>query len=298
MYRNKMFKMQSPGDFIFNIINGTLLIFFCVLIVYPLWHIVVLSFNDGADAMRGGIYFWPRIFTMVNYKRVLGDAQILNAFFISLARTLIGVITGVFFTAMVAYGLSKTALVGRKIYMLVGLITMFFSGGLIPYFILLRGLRLIDTFLVYIIPNLFGFYNCLIFISFFRTIPVSLEESAIVDGANDFLIFIRIILPLSKAVLATIALFVGVHHWNDYFSGIIYINKTSLMPIQTFLYRIVAAAGSSRMAANIPPGMARATSSQALKLATMVVATVPILCVYPFLQKFFVKGVLIGAVKG
>lgn len=286
------------GDSIFDGANSVLMILFCFVVVYPLWYTVVLSFNDGADAMRGGIYFWPRVFSLENYRRVLGEPQILNAFFVSAARTVVGVVTGVFFTSMVAFGLSKNYLIGRKIYMFAGLVTLFFGGGLIPYFILLRNLRLIDTFLVFIVPSLFGFYNCLIFISFFQTIPASLEESAVVDGANEFLVFVRIILPLSKAALATIALFVGVYHWNDYFSGVIYINKPSLMPIQTYLYRIVAAGDSARMAAAMPPGMVRFTSSQALKLATMVVTTFPILCVYPFLQKFFVKGVLIGAVKG
>jgi putative aldouronate transport system permease protein len=296
--KKKYINGRSIGDFVFDFLNSLLMILFCLLVIYPLWYIVALSFNDGADAMRGGIYFWPRVFTLENYKRVFAEAQIINAFFITVSRTVTGVVSGVFFTSMVAYGLSKTHLIGRKLYMLIGVVTLFFSGGLIPYFMLLRNLHLIDTFLVFIIPSLFGFYNCLIFMTFFQSIPESLEESAIVDGASEFLIFIRIILPLSKAVLATIALFVGVNHWNDYFSGVVYINKASLMPIQTYLYRVVVAGGSARMAANMPAGMMRFTSSQALKLATMVVTTVPILCVYPFLQKFFVKGVLIGAVKG
>lgn len=291
-------KHIPAGSMVFDSVNSLLMICFCALVLYPLWHIAVLSFNDGADAIRGGIYFWPRVFSLENYRRVLGEKQILNAFFISAARTVTGAASGVFFTAMVAYGLSKNHLAGRKLYMITGIITLFFGGGLIPYFLLLRNLRLIDTFLVFIIPSLFGFYNCLILITFFQSLPPSLEESAVMDGANEFLIFIRIALPLSKAALATIALFVGVYHWNDYFSGVIYINNPNLIPVQTYLYRIVAAGGSSRMAAALPPGMARFTSSQALKLATMVVTTVPILCVYPFLQKFFVKGVLIGAVKG
>lgn len=294
----KLFRGQSAGDVAFDVLNVVFMIAFCAVIVYPMWYILVLSFNDGADAMRGGIYFWPREFTLNNYKKVLEDSQIVMAFFVSVARTLIGASTGVFFTAMVAYGLSKTHLVGRKVYMLIGIITLLFNGGLIPYFLLLRDLHLLDTFLVYIIPSLFGFYNCLIFINFFQNLPDSLEESALIDGANEFTIFIRIVLPLSMAVIATIALFLGVMHWNDYFSGVIYINNANLLPIQTLLYRIVSAAGSEKMAATLPPGMARYTSSQALKLATMVITTVPILCVYPFLQKFFVKGVLIGAVKG
>ncbi|HIU32609.1 MAG TPA: carbohydrate ABC transporter permease, partial [Candidatus Caccousia avistercoris] len=168
----------------------------------------------------------------------------------------------------------------------------------IPTFLLIRDLHLYDSFWVYIIPSLFGFYNCIIFMSFFRTLPPALEESAMIDGANEFQQFIKIILPLSKPILATIALFTAVGHWNDYFTGVIYIQNPDLIPIQTYLYRIVAEAGSVKIQTNVQGLQERANSTQALKLATMVVTTLPIVCVYPFLQKYFVKGVMIGAVKG
>jgi putative aldouronate transport system permease protein len=135
-----------------------------------MWYILVLSFNDGADAMRGGIYFWPRAFTLDNYAKVLADTQIVRSFFVTVARTGVGTFAGVLFTAMVAFGLSKAYLLGRKLYLLLGIVTLMFNGGLIPYFLLLRDLRLLDNFLVFIIPNLFGFYNCMIFISFFQNL--------------------------------------------------------------------------------------------------------------------------------
>ena len=278
--------------------NLVLLTAFCILILYPVWYIVVLSFNEGADAMLGGIYFWPRKFTLQNYRAVFQENAIVQSFLVTIARTVLGTATSVFFTAMVSFAYSKARLIGRNFYLTMGTVTLIFNGGLIPTFLLIRDLHLYDSFWVYIIPSLFGFYNCIIFMSFFRTLPPALEESAMIDGANEFQQFIKIILPLSKPILATIALFTAVGHWNDYFTGVIYIQNPDLFPIQTDLYRIVAEAGSVKIQTNVQGLQERANSTQALKLATMVVTTLPIVCVYPFLQKYFVKGVMIGAVKG
>lgn len=295
MKRNR----RTGAEMTFDIINVLFMLIICFVLLYPIWYTVVHSFNDATDAMMGHLYWWPRKFSLDSYKAVFKSNEIFTAFGITAARTLIGTLASVFFTAMVAYGLSKTELIGRKFFMSMGIVTMFFSGGLIPTFLLIKNLNLLDNFLVYILPALFSFYNLIIFQSFFRELPKELEESAKVDGANDFLIFIKIILPLSKAVLATIALFNGVYHWNEYFSGVIYINNTDLQPIQTYLYRIVAEASSSEMMANMPGGVRSSTiSSQSIKLATMVVTTFPIVCIYPFLQKYFVKGMLLGSVKG
>ena len=241
----------------------------------------------------------PRKFSLQSYKTVFQDKTIIRAFMITVLRTLIGTVTSVFITAMVGYAFSKKYIMGNKVYTIIGTITMFFGGGLIPYFITLKNLGLYDNFLVYIIPSLFNFYNMIIFMSFFRELPAGLEESAKLDGANDMLIFIKIILPLSMPVLATIALFNGVGHWNDYFAGVMYINKAELQPIQTYLYRVVASASASKAVVAMPAGVsAQQVSSQSVRLATMVVTTFPIMCVYPFLQKYFVKGMLIGSIKG
>ncbi|MDR0401352.1 MAG: carbohydrate ABC transporter permease [Treponema sp.] len=272
----------------------------CFLILYPVWYTIVLSFNDSQDALFGGIYWWPRKFSLRSYETVFLDRSILRAFNVTIWRTLIGTVSSVFFTSMVSYAFSKKHIMGNKAYLIIGTVTMFFGGGLIPYFILLRSIGLYDNFLVYIIPALFNFYNLIIFMSFFREIPPGLEESAKIDGANDFIIFVRIVIPLSTAVLATIALFNGVYHWNDYFMGVMYINNPDLQPIQTFLYRIVAAASmTGTLVGEIPTEITTSrVSSQSLKLATMVVTTAPIICIYPFLQKYFVKGVMIGSIKG
>jgi putative aldouronate transport system permease protein len=295
-----LMKRKSKGDAIFDFINVTVMLVICFLTLYPIWFTLVNSLNDGVDGMRGGIYWWPRIFSLEAYQAVFADASIVTAMGVTVAKTVIGTVVHVFFTAMVAYSFSKRDLVGRNIYMTIGVITMFFSGGLIPTYLLMRNLKFLDKFIVYIIPAMFSFFDLIIFRAFFREIPQSLEEAAQIDGANDFQIFLKVILRVSLPVLATIALFHGVYQWNDYFAGVIYINRnTHLQPIQTYLYRIVAQSSTSQMMQQTPGGItARRVTSQSIKLATMIVTTFPIVCVYPFLQKYFVKGMMIGAVKG
>ncbi|MCM3694349.1 carbohydrate ABC transporter permease [Neobacillus niacini] len=299
-----MFKLlkrnrRTTSEYIFDNINILIMLFICAITIYPIWYVIVNSLNDGVDAMKGGIYWWPREFSIENYKAVFSTPGIVTSFGVTIAKTVFGTITHVFFTAMVAYAISRRDLYGRNFYMLVGVITMFFSGGLIPYFLLIRDLGLFDNFMVYIIPTMFNFFHLIIFVSFFRELPNSLEEAAKIDGANDFMIFIKVIIPLSMPVIATIALFQGVYQWNDYFAGVIFVNNPDLQPIQTYLYKVVAESSSNQMMTNAAGSIATKTvTSQSIKLATMVVTTLPIMLVYPFLQKYFVKGMLIGSVKG
>lgn len=271
---------------------------------YPFWNAAVISFNSGVDTMKGGITFWPREFSLDNYKVVFKDSRILNGFFISVLRTVIGTIMAVMFTAIFAYGISKKELVGRNYYMLFCVVTMFFSGGLIPTFLLIRGLGLFNTFWVMVIPGLISVWNMIIFRTFFQALPTGLEESAKMDGCGYWGTFFRIILPLSGPVIATLSLFTAVYHWNDWFSPSIYISDQELLPIQTMLQQILSSnimteqmaqtdsAAAGRMAAM------KSVSTKSLSMATMMVATIPIICVYPFVQKYFVKGVLVGSLKG
>ncbi|WP_203527971.1 carbohydrate ABC transporter permease [Clostridium thermarum] len=291
---------KTKGETIFDIVNVIVMAIICFLTLYPIWFTIVNSFNNGTDAMRGGIYWWPRMFSLENYKTVFASSGIMSAFATTVAKTVIGTVVHVFFTAMVAYAFSRQDLVGRKFYMTLGIITMFFGGGLIPTFLLIKSLGLLNNFLVYIIPAAFAIFDLLIFVSFFREIPAGLEEAAKIDGASDFQIFTKVILKVSLPVLATIALFHGVYQWNDYFTGVIYMQrKQNMQPIQTYLYRIVAASGANQMANGAASGIVgRTTTAESVKLATMVITTAPIVCVYPFLQKYFVKGMLLGAVKG
>ncbi|MFB9329897.1 carbohydrate ABC transporter permease [Paenibacillus aurantiacus] len=292
------FKRQTVSETVFEIVNAIIMLLICFLMLYPIWYVIINAFNDGEDAMRGGIYWWPREFSLSSFHAVFRSEGIMTAMGITVAKTLIGVPVHVFFTAMVAYAFSRKELFGRKLYMLIGTITMFFGGGLIPYYLLIRDLHLLDNFLMYIIPAAFSFFDLIIFLSFFREIPAGLEEAAKIDGANDFKIFYKVILFVSLPVVATIALFHGVYQWNDYFTGMIYMNDQNLQPIQTYLYRVVAQSSSNQMLAAMPSGVSVSVTSQSLKLATMVVTTAPIVVVYPFLQKYFVKGFMIGSIKG
>ncbi|MFM9277115.1 carbohydrate ABC transporter permease [Paenibacillus jiagnxiensis] len=291
-------RRKTAGEAVFDAVNNVVMLIICFVTLYPIWYVLVHSFNDGADAMQGGIFWVPRVFSLDNYRAVFASSGIMTAMGVTVAKTLVGTVVHVFFTAMVAYAYSRRELIGRRFYMIVGTVTLFFGGGLIPTYLLIRDLGLLDSFWVYIIPAMFSFFDLIIFVSFFRELPDALEEAAKMDGANDFKIFYSIVLPCSMPVVATIALFHGVYQWNDYFTGMIYINDTNLQPIQTYLYRVVAQSSSNQMMAAAPGVAAQTVTSQSIKLATMVVTTLPIVLAYPFLQKYFVKGLMIGSIKG
>ena len=290
-------KKKTIGDYVINVIMALI----CFACLYPVWYTVIVSFNDANDALKGGIYLFPREFSVKSYQSVFSNNTLIFALLITVLKTVVGTVCSVFFTAMVGYAFSKSHIFGNKVYMIIGTITMFFGGGLVPTFIVYKTLGLYNNFLVYILPAMFNFYNMIIFMSFFRGLPAGLEESARLDGATDFRIFVQIILPLSLPVVATIALFNGVAQWNDYFTGVLYIDDQSLQPVQTHLYRIVAQAAGSKTAVATAAGVnvsGQQISSESVRLATMVVTTLPIVCVYPFLQKYFVKGMLVGSIKG
>lgn len=279
----------------------TLLVF---VTFYPFWNSLVISFNLGSDTMLGGVTFWPREFTLENYEIVFQDKRLLHAFVISVLRTVVGTAMSVFVTAMLAYGLSKRELLGRKYFMMFCLFTMFFSGGLIPTFLLVRQLGLMDTFWAMIIPSLVLVWHMIIFRAFFQQLPLELEESAKIDGAGTWGIFFKIVIPLSVPVIAAISLFTAIFHWNDWFLPSIYINSENLIPIQTLLQRILNANTATQQMGQLDAGSAAhfsrtmvTVTGKSLSMAIMMVATLPIMMVYPFVQKHFVKGVLIGSLK-
>ncbi|MBE9387638.1 carbohydrate ABC transporter permease [Vagococcus salmoninarum] len=290
-----MEKLASKDEKFFNLFNVIFMVFFIAIIALPLWNIVALSFNDATDSIKGGIYFWPRAFSLESYFTVFEDNQIYKAFLVSVAKTIVGVVLHTFVTAIVAYGISKRDLIGRKFYMNMGILTMFVSGGMIPTFLLFKSIGLLNSFWVYIIPVLFSFYDMVILMNFFRSVPISLEESAEIDGASPLTIFLKIVLPLSLPVLATIALFHGVFQWNDYMTANIFIEDRGLYPLQMLLYRIVSENLSPAVATGT--NVVRNTTSQSMQLATMVVTTVPVVVAYPFLQKYFIQGMTLGSVK-
>jgi len=283
---------------VFEVCNTLLMLAVCFITLYPMWFVFINSLNAPEQALLGTVNWFPTEFSLASYSVVFNDKSLMNGFYITTMRTVIGTVVHVLFTAIVAYGLSKTNLIGRKIYMKIALITMLFSGGLIPTFILMTKLGLYDNFLVFIIPAMYTFFNMVIFMSFFRTIPESLEESAKVDGASDYGVLFKIVLPNSMAVIATIALFSAVYHWNDYYQGVIYIHSQDKLPLQTMLYKIIAENSMSFMQQQAMAQFGARLPGNSIKFASMMVATLPILLFYPFIQRYLVKGVMIGAIKG
>ena len=297
---------QSKGDIVFDIFNMVFLLILGLTMIYPMYYIIVYSLNEGLDAMKGGLYLWPRVFTTFNYEYVFSNGVIQHAYIITILRTIIGTFTGLLVTGMTAYGMSLKNLPYRKGLLILCLIPMLFNGGLIPYYIQLSKLKLLDSFWVYIIPAMFNVWNMFVMMKFFMGIPESLRESALIDGAGEFTIFFKIIIPLAKPVIAAIGLFIAVTQWNDWYSGAFYISSAKLLPVQTYLQRLFEADNLNMLSSNsrivaeasIRQAQTNTMTVMSVKMAAVVVGTVPILCVYPFVQKYFVKGMLIGSVKG
>ncbi|WP_035794653.1 carbohydrate ABC transporter permease [Butyrivibrio sp. WCD3002] len=279
----------------FIAIDSTLVCLISVVILAPVLNIFASSFASNRVLAEGNFIFFPKELTLDNYIAVFKDVTIWHAYLISVLKTVIGVVTHVFFCSMVAFGLSKRDLKFRNLYTVMGVITLFFSGGMIPTYLLMKKLGLLNNFMVYILPQLFSYYDVVILMNFFRQVPSSLEESASMDGAGVWRIFLQIILPLSKPALATIALFNGVYQWNDFMTAKLYMTKESLYPVQMKLYEIIVQQQAASM--NTIGNVALQTTSKGIQLATIVVTTVPILIIYPMLQKHFVSGMMLGAVK-
>lgn len=302
--KSKSYIKDSNGEKVFKVCNYVFLVIFCVAILLPIFHILAVSFNDGRDTMKGGITIVPRIITLKNYKEIFLNSNVLNAYKITLLRTSIGIMLSVFMTALAAFALKSKTLPGKVPITFFIFFTMLFNGGLIPYFMLIRNIGLYDNFWVYVIPSIYSTWNIIIMRTFFEGIGYSLEESAKIDGANDFVIFFRIILPLSKPVLAVIALFVGVSHWNEWFTGVYFVSSEELQPMQTLLWKMISTQELLRKyIARSVTGFDRLkgehlVTAESLKAATTVIAAGPIIMIYPFVQKYFVKGVMIGAIKG
>jgi len=290
----KTFKLNSEN--LFDIFNVLFMVFVVLITLYPFYYVIIASFNNPLDLLRGPVFLWPREFSLDNYIYVLQDERIYRAAMITVSRTILGSISAVLFTAAFAYGISKKKLLGNRIFIGMALVTMYFSGGLIPtYLLITHGLNLQRNFLVYIIPNLFNAFNAFIMLSFFRGFSSEIEESAKIDGANDIVIFVRLILPLSMPILATISLFNGVFHWNSWFDALLYGGR-ELETLQQYLVRSIQSTNVGGRASAFVSSLGVNTTS--VRLTTMVITAFPIVIAYPFLQKYFVKGIMIGSLKG
>ena len=300
---SKVKKPAQKRDIAFPVCNGIFLCLLMFITLYPVINTVAISFNDGIDAVRGGIGLWPRVFSVEAYRSLLTDEQIYNAFFISVARTVITTILNVVLTSMLAFALSRKEYLLRPFITILMVLTMYVNAGLIPNYLLIsKTLKLGKTFWVYIIPTMFSCFNMIVIRTYIIGLPEALAESARIDGANDFRIFWQIIFPLCMPVLATVALFVAVGSWNQWFDTQLYNgSKKGLYTLQYLLKMKLATSMQSMNAANTTADALVQSSKSTpitIRCAITVVSALPILVVYPFLQRYFVTGMVLGGVKG
>ncbi|MFF2093394.1 carbohydrate ABC transporter permease [Paenibacillus sp. NPDC058174] len=293
--------VKDKKDFLFMTAVYTFIVAIFIVTFYPFWNIFIISLNSAEDTLRGHLYLWPREFSLASYKQILTDSEIWMAIRITLLRTLIGTPLAVITISMLSFALSKKELVAGRFWTLYFVFTMYFGGGLIPYYMVLKSYHLIDNFMVFVVPGLMNVFYMIIVRTFMQGLPQELDESAKMDGANYIQIFFRIILPLTTPVLATIGLFTAISHWNSWFDSYVFTYNPDLKTLQAVLVKILnqyqtgSMVGDAQAMANSAKRMA--VSPDTIRMAATMVATLPIIMVYPFLQKYFVKGMTLGAVK-
>ncbi|OPA74014.1 sugar ABC transporter permease [Paenibacillus selenitireducens] len=296
--------MRSKKSIAEYIFDASLYLFLTVIFIvtfYPFWNILVISLNDATDTLRGGLYFWPREVTFDSYLTIFRNPEIWSAIRVTVLRTVIGTALSIFCISMLAYSLSKRHLLGWRFFSFFFVFTMYFGGGLIPTYMVIKSLGLIDSFWVFIFPGLIGVFLMILVRTFIEQLPGEIEESAKIDGANDLQIFFRIVMPLCVPVLATIGLFLAIGHWNSWYDSYIYTYKPELKTLQAVMVKILnqfQTAGMMSDAQQLAQSSTRVpVSSESIRMAVTMVATLPIVLVYPFVQKYFVKGMMMGAIK-
>lgn len=287
-----MLKKISIG----NMGIGFVLILFSLATFMPFYYVMLTSISDPALVKEGQLLLWPKGFDLNAYKIILGNERFINAFMNTVNRTVLGLVINLALQLTFAYAISKKYLPGQRFFMIFIVITMMFNGGIIPTYLIVKATGLIDTVWSLIIPAAISTWNVILLKSFFESIPDSLEESAKIDGANDLTIFFRIFLPLSTASVATIGLFIAVQHWNTYMDAVIYINSSHKQVLQIFLRDMVVQMEMATLLGDM--GALAETSSLSVRTASIFLVALPIIMIYPFIQKYFVKGVMLGAVKG
>ncbi|WP_372629487.1 carbohydrate ABC transporter permease [Cohnella sp.] len=291
-----MVQDRTLGSRLFGVVNFTLLAIVALATVLPFLHVVAGSFTTSAEIAAHKFVLIPKVWSIEAYRFIFSTNTIFRAIAVSIGVTAIGTLFSMLISSMMAYGLARKDLDGRRVIMFLVVFTMLFQGGLIPTFLVVKEIGLVDKYAALVLPLAISAFNMIILRNFFQNIPEGLEESAKIDGCNDIGIFFRIVLPLSMPVIATVSLFYAVTYWNTYLSAILYLNDSKMWPIQVLLRQIVVLASGFDAGASldgeVPP------PDQAVKMAVIVVSTLPILIVYPFLQKHFAKGALVGSIKG
>lgn len=291
-------KKKSFADMLFVFCNTVFMILFVIMTLYPVLNTLAISFNDGTDALRGGIYLWPRKWTLKNYITVLQKNNLVTGTIISVARTVIGTVLALFSNAILAFIVSRKRFLFKKQLSLFWVITMYVNGGMIPVFLLYKSLGLTNSFWVYVIPGMLNAFNMLVIRTYMNGIPDSLEESAQLDGAGYTTIFLKIISPLCKPVYATVALFVAVGQWNSWFDAMLY-NRMSdnLTTLQYELMKLLSSVTNQSGSVETMKNAVGTVTPASVRAAATIVTMLPIICLYPFLQKYFVTGMTLGGVK-
>lgn len=298
IFSNKHKRKKSLSDRIFVICNTIFMIAFVVITLYPVLNTLAISFNDGTDALRGGIYLIPRKFTLKNYITVLQKDNLITGAIVTVARTVVGTLLALVSNAILAFVVSRKNFLFKKQLSLFWVITMYVNGGLIPTFLLFKGLHLTNSFWVYVIPGMVNAFNMLVIRTYMNGIPDSLEESAQLDGAGYTTIFTKIISPLCKPVYATVALFVAVGQWNSWFDAMLY-NRMSdkLTTLQYELMKLLSSVTSQVTSAEAMKNSTGTVTPTSVRAAATIITMLPIICIYPFLQQYFVAGLTLGGVK-
>lgn len=282
---------------VFQICNFIILAFICWICLYPFLNTLAVSLSDNSSVMRGEVGIFPKGLNFEAYKRIVKDADFYIGYKNTVLYTLIGTVVSLFMTISAAYPLSRRGLVGKKYIMFLFVFTMYFGGGMIPSFLLIKNLHMMNTIWALVIPGSLSVYNMLIMRTFFGGISESLTEAAKIDGIGDLGLLIKIILPLSKPILATMTLFYAVGYWNDWFNALIYMNDGKKQPVTLYLRGVVMGLTKQAMSGNISASDVTDVSNRTVQGATVMLVTIPILMVYPFVQKYFVTGVMLGSVK-
>lgn len=285
-------------NYSFDFAVVTFMVVVCLVMLYPFLYCLAYSLSNSTAVMTKPVTVFPIGFTLENYAVVFKNKLIFNSLLISAGRTVLGILYSVTITALASFAISKRNMPGNRAISIFLIIPMYVSGGLLPYYVLIHDLHLFNNFLVYIIPHGFWAFYMLIMRSYFDTLPPSLEESAKLDGAGDLRIFVNIVFPLSMPIIATVAMYVGVWQWNSWFDATLFTTKVNLLPMQSILQRLLLENFSSDLQAQARLAMGKKdTSPESLRMATVMVSTLPIICIYPFFQRYFIKGIMIGSVK-
>lgn len=297
--KNPLARKKRQRWYVFDYVNVIIMVLFMVCCIYPIVYVVAGSFNVGSDYSTGGVWLLPREFTFENYEIVLADPELWSAYLITISRTVFGTVAALLFTSIVAYAMSRRELPFKSFFHWANIITMFFGGGLVPTFLVMRMLGLLNSYFVYILPGLYSVYNMIIICNFFRGIPEELHEAAVMDGASETRIFSTIYLPLSKPVIATVALWVGIGHWNSFFDCMIYITDVrTLDSLQTLQYYLLQVINSSTLTEGMPAEQMERISSKTISMAAILVAIVPLFFAFPLIKRNFNSGIMIGSLKG